>query len=217
MDRNPPGDSAELSADAITAPTYVEPSANASIDATNALIKYIRALPPPPGGAEPLVRPILTPRFALSCSHELLGKLRKVAVEDPGLHIQTHISENAREIALTLEQFPPDSLPAPPTPLPVVDDVNGAKAKNEGGTYAGVYDAFGLLRKNTVLAHAVHLNEEEVAIIKARGAGISHCPTSNFNLRSGRAPVGMLLDHGIKVRLELLPVRAPSYPRLFYR
>ncbi|KAL1944705.1 hypothetical protein VTO73DRAFT_3135 [Trametes versicolor] len=178
---------------------YVEPSADASIAATHALIKHIRALPPPPGGAEPLMRPILTPRFAISCSHELLGKLGTLAQADPGLHIQTHISENAGEIAFTRELFPPDSLPAPPRPLPAV---NGAGAKKSGGgTYAGVYDAFGLLRENTVLAHAVHLDEEEVAIIKARGAGISHCPTSNFNLRSGCARVGMLLDHGIKVSL----------------
>lgn len=178
MDRIPPtGDHVEPSANV----TYVEPSANSSIDATHALIKHIRTmLPPPPGGAEPLVRPILTPRFALSCSHELLGKLGKLAAEDPGLHIQTHISENAGEIALTLEQFPPDSLPAPPTLLPVVDDVNGAKAQSEGGTYAGVYDAFGLLRENTVLAHAVHLNEEEVAIIKARGG---HQPLSDQQLQ----------------------------------
>lgn len=196
---------------------YVEPSADASIAATRALIAHIRALPPPPGGTEPLVRPILTPRFAISCSHELLGKLGNLAATDPGLHIQTHISENAGEIAFTRELFPPASLPVPPTPLPVAYDVNGAKGKKGGGTYAGVYDAFGLLRENTVLAHAVHLDEEEVAIIKARGAGISHCPTSNFNLRSGCARVGMLLDHGIKVCLELLPVRALSYAGLFSR
>ena len=67
------------------------------------------------------------------------------------------------------------------------------------GTYAGVYDAYGLLRENTILAHAVHLEEEEIKIIKKRKTGISHCPTSNFNLRSGCAKVGKLLDHGIKV------------------
>ncbi|KAH9857128.1 guanine deaminase [Lenzites betulinus] len=170
---------------------YVEPSADASVAATRALIAYIRALPPPAGRAEPLVRPILTPRFAISCTHELLGKLGALAAEDAALHIQTHISENAGEIAFTRELFPPDSLPAPPA---------GGQVR-AAGTYAGVYDAFGLLRENTVLAHAVHLEEDEVALIKARGAGVSHCPTSNFNLRSGCAPVGMLLDRGIKVGL----------------
>ncbi|KAI0672953.1 guanine deaminase [Trametes maxima] len=187
---------------------YVEPSAEASVNATRALIAHIRSLPPPPGCQEPLVRPILTPRFAISCTHELLAGLGKLAAEDPGLHIQTHISENTNEIAFTQELFPPSSLPEPPVPLPRVNGAStkGGRAAGESkgkskGTYAGVYDAFGLLRENTVLAHAVHLEEEEVKIIKARKSGISHCPTSNFNLRSGCARVGMLLDHGIKVSL----------------
>jgi hypothetical protein len=45
----------------------------------------------------------------------------------------------------------------------------------------------------------VHLEEAEVQLIAQRGAGVSHCPTSNFNLSSGVAPVGKLLDRGIKV------------------
>ena len=73
--------------------------------------------------------------------------------------------------------------------------------KTRETTYAGVYDAYGLLRHNTVLAHAVHLEEEEIEIIQARRAGISHCPTSNFNLRSGVADVGAMLDAGINVGL----------------
>ncbi|KAI9057926.1 guanine deaminase [Trametes sanguinea] len=184
MDRNSP-------------PNYIEPSAAASLSATRALIAHIRSLPPPPGrGDEPLVRPILTPRFAISCSHELLAGLGALAAEDPDLHIQTHISENAGEIRFTKELFPPASLPAPPKPLPdapVRQPANGAVAgevkvkngKKPESTYAGVYDAFGLLRRNTVLAHAVHLEDEEVEIIRALAC----------------ARIGMLLDRGIKVSL----------------
>ena len=69
----------------------------------------------------------------------------------------------------------------------------------ERTSYADVYDHFGLLSERTILAHAVHLEESEVELIKARGCGISHCPTSNFNLRSGMARIGELLDRGIKV------------------
>ncbi|KAI1794607.1 Metallo-dependent hydrolase [Ganoderma leucocontextum] len=178
---------------------YVEPSADTSLAATRELIAHIRTLPPPTGAAEPLVRPILTPRFAISCTGALLDGLGKLAAEDPALAIQTHISENESEIVLTKKLFPLGSLPEPP-PLP--NGTEKAKVKgSEESTYAGVYDAFGLLRKNTILAHGVHLEEEEVALIKARNAGISHCPTSNFNLRSGSARIGMLLDHGIKVGL----------------
>lgn len=42
--------------------------------------------------------------------------------------------------------------------------------------YASVYDSFGLLRHNTVLAHCVHLEDDELALIKSRNAGVSHCP-----------------------------------------
>ena len=68
-------------------------------------------------------------------------------------------------------------------------------------SYTGVYDHFGLLRENTVLAHCVHLQDDEMELIKAREAGISHCPTSNFNLRSGASRVTTMLDRGIKVSL----------------
>lgn len=47
----------------------------------------------------------------------------------------------------------------------------------------------------------MHLTDEELDLIKTREAGISHCPTSNFNLSSGVAPVGSWLDRGIKVGL----------------
>lgn len=159
---------------------YVEPSAEASITDTKSFIAHVKSLVPPPTDAgspqsSPLVHPILTPRFAISCTSSLLSALGDLAAENPDLRIQTHISENPSEIAFTKELFP------------------------ECKTYAGVYDAHGLLRSNTILAHAVHLEEEEVQLIAQRGAGVSHCPTSNFNLSSGVAPVGKLLDRGIKV------------------
>jgi guanine deaminase len=153
---------------------YIEPSVEASISATHELIAYIRSLPAR-GSAPSLVLPILTPRFAISCTKPLLASLGTLAAADPALRIQTHISENPTEISFTKSLFP------------------------ECKTYAGVYDAYGLLRANTVLAHAIHLEEEEIDLIKSRDAGVSHCPTSNFNLSSGVARVGELLDRGIKV------------------
>lgn len=68
-------------------------------------------------------------------------------------------------------------------------------------SYTGIYDHFELLRSNTILAHCVHLEESEMDLIKQRNAGISHCPTSNFNLRSGTSRITDLLDRGIKVSL----------------
>ncbi|KAF9500518.1 Metallo-dependent hydrolase [Pleurotus eryngii] len=156
---------------------YVEPSPEASVAGARELITYIRSLPPSPHTTTPLVHPILTPRFAISCTSPLLSSLQSLALSDPALAIQTHISENPSEIAFTLSLFP------------------------NASSYAQVYDSFSLLRENTILAHAVHLQDEEKQLIKERKAGISHCPTSNFNLSSGVAPVGDLLDRGIKVGL----------------
>ena len=167
---------------------YIEPSSEVSIEETHKLISYIRGLSPDPGTA--LVQPILTPRFAIACTPALLSSLGELARADPELTIQTHISENDAEIQFTKNLFPAHSLPPAP---------HGHQRKHI--TYADVYDAYGLLRENTVLAHAVHLEPDEVELIKERNAGISHCPTSNFNLRSGCTRVGMLLDKGIKVSL----------------
>jgi guanine deaminase len=151
--------------------SYIEPSPEASITATKSLITYIRSLPPP----HDLVHPILTPRFAISCTSSLLSSLGDIAAADPTLRIQTHISEHPSEVAYAKHLFP------------------GC------GSYAGVYDKYGLLRSNTVLGHGVWLEEDEMRLIKGRGAGVSHCPTSNFNISSGVARVGEWLDRGIKV------------------
>ncbi|KAJ7685340.1 hypothetical protein DFH06DRAFT_1028923, partial [Mycena polygramma] len=156
---------------------YLEPSPEASISATEALISHIKQLPSHPNAAEPLVQPILTPRFAITCTSPLLQSLGQLAASDPNLRIQTHVSENPSEVAFTMSLFP------------------------ECSSYTGTYDSFGLLRANTILAHAVHLNDDEISLIAERKAGISHCPTSNFNLNSGVAPIGLYLDRGIKVGL----------------
>lgn len=152
---------------------YVEKSVEESTSATVDLIRYIQALPLSPA-QEPLVHPVITPRFAISCTPELLTELGNLAGSMPHVAIQTHISENEKEVEDTLKLFGADS-------------------------YAGIYDQFNLLRHNTILAHGVWLTEKEMDLIAERGAGVSHCPTSNFYLSSGMARVGLLLDHGVKV------------------
>ena len=154
---------------------YVERSAEDSLRDTYAIIRYIRSLD---YGPEPLVQPILTPRFALSCSRKLLTRLGSLAEKEPDLRIQVHLSENKKEVVEVLKTF------------------------TEAKSYTEVYDIYGLLRENTILAHAVHVTKDEVELIKQRGAGISHCPNSNFNINSGIAPVGYFLDRGVKVRFS---------------
>lgn len=153
---------------------YIEPSVKESLETTKALIDYIKGLPPTASG-EILVHPIITPRFAIACTDELLTKLGELAGTFLDIPIQTHISENLKEIEETLKLFP------------------------QCASYADVYDHFKLLRHNTVLGHGVYLTDHELELIAKQGAGVAHCPASNFNLSSGMAKVGKMLDYGVKV------------------
>ena len=122
------------------------------------------------------VKPIVTPRFAPTCSRELMSWLGQLALEED-LHIQTHLAENKPELEWVAALFP------------------------ENKSYTEVYDSHKLLTNKTVLAHCIHLSDEEVDLIKKRGSGISHCPISNSCITSGECRVRWLLDNGVKVGL----------------
>jgi 5-methylthioadenosine/S-adenosylhomocysteine deaminase len=62
-------------------------------------------------------------------------------------------------------------------------------------------DALGIFNGRTVAAHAVWVNEADMAILKARGVGIAHCPSSNMMLASGVAPVTRMLALDLAVGL----------------
>lgn len=151
---------------------YRDESVESAIRDSQACIDHVRKIDPD----FDLVTPIITPRFAPSCTNECLHALGKLH-RDTGVPCQTHIAENKPEVQLVKEQFP--------------------KAKS----YTHVYDDSGLLTSKTILAHAVHLTKEETDLIKERDAKISHCPASNTSLTSGTAKVRQLMDAGITVGL----------------
>ncbi|XP_064595797.1 guanine deaminase-like [Liolophura sinensis] len=124
----------------------------------------------------PLLTPVITPRFAGTCSRELLQKLGQLAQETQ-LPIQTHISECTTECAWVKDLFP------------------------ETQNYADVYDKHNLLTPKTILAHGVYLTEAELNLIKKRKCALSHCANSNASIRSGILDVRELLNRGIKVGL----------------
>ncbi|KAK4236033.1 hypothetical protein C8A03DRAFT_17277 [Achaetomium macrosporum] len=153
---------------------YRDSSPESALAATCESIAHIRRADP----SMSLVRPIITPRFAPSCSVPLMRQLGQLAAETQ-LPIQTHISENGAEIATVKKLFPPSATSA------------------QDDSYAAVYDAMGLLTERTILAHAVHLTEAEAELVAARNAKVSHCPCSNTALTSGAARMRWLLDKGI--------------------
>jgi 5-methylthioadenosine/S-adenosylhomocysteine deaminase len=62
-------------------------------------------------------------------------------------------------------------------------------------------DALGVFNGRTVAAHAVWVDEADLAILKSRGVGIAHCPSSNMKLASGVAPVTRMLALDMAVGL----------------
>ena len=159
MDRNVPS-------------SYCEKDASTSCQDTRELIVYAAQY-----GPESIVQPILTPRFALCCTRDMLSGIATISREEPHLRIQTHLSENASEIAATMALFP------------------------EASSYTDVYDRFGLATDRTIFAHAIHLTEEEINTLVARKCGVSHCPTSNLGLRSGLFRLKHMLDKGVALGL----------------
>jgi len=151
---------------------YRDESVESAIRDSRTCIEHIKRIDP----SYDLITPVLTPRFAPSCTDDALAALGKLQKETD-LPVQTHISENKAEIALVAELFP--------------------NCKH----YTDVYDTAGLLTRKTILAHAVHLSQEERQLIKQRDAKLSHCPASNTAITSGRAKVRELLDAGITMGL----------------
>lgn len=118
----------------------------------------------------------VSPRFAVTCSAELMRDAAAIAREF-GCHIQTHLAENHAEIATVRARFP------------------------EAIDYTDVYDRAGLLGPRTILGHCIHLSQREIDTLAARGAKVAHCPTSNLFLHSGLCPLDRLAGAGIPVAL----------------
>jgi len=59
----------------------------------------------------------------------------------------------------------------------------------------------GLLGRNFIGVHAVHLDEADIELLARHGCSVAHCPSSNMKLASGIAPVPRLLAAGVPVGL----------------
>ncbi len=140
----------------------------------NSIAESIALLEEWHGRAGGRIRYCFAPRFAISCTRELLQRVAGLARER-GVMIHTHASENRTECEL-------------------VEQESGLR----NITYL---DTVGLTGSHVALAHCVHLDDEEIATLKATGTNVSHCPSSNLKLGSGLAPIVKLLDQGISVSL----------------
>jgi guanine deaminase len=117
------------------------------------------------------------PRFAVSCSEELLAEFGWWVKDHPDTWVQTHLSESPDELSKIRELFPTDP------------------------DYTSVYDRFGLLTDRTLLAHAVHLSDAERALIAKRRSIVVHCPTANMFLQAGLFDLDAAHEAGLRIGL----------------
>jgi 5-methylthioadenosine/S-adenosylhomocysteine deaminase len=120
------------------------------------------------------IRYALCPRFAVSCSDILLREVASLS-QQYQIPIHTHASENQGEIELV---------------------------ERERGMRNIIYlDSLGLCNASLILAHCIHLDDDEIKILTESQTNIAHCPGSNLKLGSGIAPIPPLLNLGARVSL----------------
>ncbi len=138
----------------------------------------------------PTLRFAVTPRFALSCTRELLEGCGALAREKH-LPIQTHLAEQQAECQLVRERF--------------------------GQEYLEVYEEAGLVTPRSLFAHAIWLTAREWQHLEP--CAVAHCPTSNVFLGSGVmnwqraqvARVGLGSDVGAGPDLSMFRVARMSW------
>ncbi len=126
------------------------------------------------GTAGGRLRYAVAPRFILSCTPRLLAGAADLARRH-GWLLHTHAGENRHETAL-------------------VRELTGL------GNVAALAE-HGISGPDTVLAHCVHVDDEEVALMASAGTTVAHCPGANLKLASGIADLPRLLGAGVRVGL----------------
>jgi 5-methylthioadenosine/S-adenosylhomocysteine deaminase len=123
---------------------------------------------------DPLIVPCVSPHSAYTVSPQYLEQAGALA-DKFGVLLHTHASETKAEVTSVNERY-------------------GAKPPHH-------FDNLGLLTEHTILAHCVHLSDEEIALLAERGTAVAHCPVCNLKLGSGIAPLKKMREAGVQVTL----------------
>jgi 5-methylthioadenosine/S-adenosylhomocysteine deaminase len=127
------------------------------------------------GAANGRLRAAFAPRFAVSCSRELLETVATLSREHHAL-VHTHASESRDELA-------------------IVERMSG------GLTNLHYLASVGLTTPHLCAAHCVWVNADEQRLLAEHDVKVMHCPGSNLKLGSGMAPVVELRARGVTVSL----------------
>ncbi|RJE90082.1 amidohydrolase [Paenibacillus sp. 1011MAR3C5] len=126
------------------------------------------------GKANGRISTMLSPHAPYTCPPAYIEKFVEAAHElDLPLH--THMSETIAEVEQNVREY-------------------GARPVEH-------LDRLGFFSRPSLVAHAVHLTDEEIALLAVRGVSVSHNPVSNLKLASGIARVPELMKAGVKVSL----------------
>ena len=115
------------------------------------------------------------PRFVLSCSEGLLKETKTMMTDFPGSLYHTHSSENK-------------------------DEINEVRKKHNKENIE-YFNSINVLDDYTVLAHCIHVNDNEKKILKDKNVSIAHCPSANLKLGSGIADIPDFINRGISVSI----------------
>lgn len=126
------------------------------------------------GAAEGRIHVMLSPHAPYTCPPDYILKFVEAA-HDLDLPMHTHMSETLVEVEQNLKEY--------------------------GYRPVEHLDRLGMFSRPTLVAHAVHLNDEEIALLAERKVAVSHNPVSNLKLASGIARVPELLKAGVSVSL----------------
>lgn len=150
------------------APARLKEDAGPAIDESLALHKRWH------GAAGGRLRVALAPRFAVSCSRDLLERVADAA-DRHGLLVHTHASENRDEVEVV--------------------------RRLSGMGNLDYLASTGLATDRLCAAHCVWVTDAEQGLMAERGVKVLHCPGSNLKLGSGIAPVAGMRARGISVSL----------------
>lgn len=126
------------------------------------------------GGANGRITTMMSPHAPYTCPPDYIERIVQAA-HDLNLPIHTHMSETSREVQGNVDQY--------------------------GLRPVAHLDKIGVFSRPTLVAHGVHLTDEEISVLKQYDVRISHNPGSNLKLASGVARVPELLSAGVKVSL----------------
>ncbi|HEY3131539.1 MAG TPA: 5'-deoxyadenosine deaminase [Acidobacteriota bacterium] len=126
------------------------------------------------GRADGRIRYAFAPRFALSCSREIMEEIGRTAKKSQTL-VHTHASENKKEVELVRQQT--------------------------GQANVEYFRSIGLTAPNLFLAHCIWLNDREISILRETETRVTHCPSSNLKLASGIADITRYKKEGLVLSL----------------